>query len=331
LAGQIRPEDQVKYTFCLGKLHQSCGLFDYLVAQPDAVWHFEKSLESFTEIAEKGEQSRTLDYLGQTQMFGGQYATARKSFAASLELGQEIHDDLMVAQSLNSLGGVSIFEHKYAEAVSHLEPALRLYERANLMIEAIATRINLAEAQCFSGHLIAARTNLIAVIELCRQVEANKFLISAHLTLSRVSFLERNFAQVIETHHEIRTLSTAYFLTGDPYLFIGPGISHRELGQHHESLRVLLDGAQASKMLHEQLEIMLELAHSLTFVYERPLAIKLAAHCLELAPNDHLKRMSEDLLSHFSASPICNEDSTLEPEMLAAILALLRAVPSPQR
>jgi tetratricopeptide (TPR) repeat protein len=330
LAGQICPEDQVEYTFCLGKLHQSCGLFDYLVAQPDAVWHFEKSLESFTEIAEKVEQSRTLDYLGQTQMFGGQYAAARRFFDEALELGKSICDDLLIAQSLNSLGGVSIFEHKYDEAVHHLEPALRIYERSNLMIEAIATRINLAEAQGFSGRFAAARTNLVAVIELCNQVDANKFLISAHLTLSRVHFLERNFTQVIETHHEIRTLSTAYFLTGDPYLFIGPGISHRELGQYSESLRVLLDGVQVSKMPHEQIEIMLELAHSLTFVNERYLAIKLAAHCLEFAPNDHLKRMSEDLLCHFSASPVQTKDATLEPEMLAAILALLRAVPSPQ-
>jgi DNA-binding SARP family transcriptional activator/tetratricopeptide (TPR) repeat protein len=329
-AARSRPEDTIEYTFCLGKLHQCCGLFDYLVAQPDAVWHFERSLESFIEIADKGEQSRTLNYLGQTQMFGGQYAAARKSFVASLELGQGIHDDLLVAQSLNSLGGVSIFEHKYDEAVRHLEPALRIYEHANLMIEAIATRINLAEAQGFSGRFATARTNLVAVIELCRQVEANKFLITAYMTLSRVSFLERNFLQVIATHQEVRTLSTSYFLTGDPYLFIGPGISHRELDQHHESLRVLLDGAQVSKMPHEQLEIMLELAHSLTFVNERPLAIKLAAHCLEFAPNDHLKRMAEDLLCHFRASPVQTEDSMLEPAMLAAILGLLTTVPSPQ-
>lgn len=326
---QVRPEDRSEYTFCLGKLHQFCGVFDFLVAQPDAIRQFERSLECFTEIADRGEQSRTLNYVGQAQMFTGQYMAARKSFAASLELAQEVQDDLLVAQSLNSLGGVSIFEHKYDQAIGHLEPALRLYEHSNLMIEAIATRINLAEAQCFCGRLTEARTNLVVVIELCKQVEANKYLISAQLTLSRVFFLERNFAQVIETHLEIRTLSSAYFLTGDPYLFIGPGISHREMRQYDESLRVLLDGVQSAKMQHEKLEIMLELAHSLTFLNERKLATRLVAHCLEFAPNERLERMSQDMLCYFNASPI-DETSTLEPQFVAAILETMRAVPQPE-
>jgi hypothetical protein len=67
----------------------------------------------------------------------------------------------------------------------------------------------------------------------------------------------------------------------------------------------------------------------LTFVNERPLAIQPIEHCLEFAPNDHLKPLAEDLLCHFRADPTQTEDSMLESAILVAILALMTTVPSP--
>jgi tRNA A-37 threonylcarbamoyl transferase component Bud32/tetratricopeptide (TPR) repeat protein len=140
-------------------------------AYRNALVYFDQALQLAITTGQIRDQISFKSHIASAHLGLGEYRPARKLYQENLITAHEIRDDLIVADSLLSLGSVSLVQGEPIEARQYLEEALRLFEVANDLGGQVRVCNRLGDAAYELGEVAVALAYFQRSLEMSRKDE----------------------------------------------------------------------------------------------------------------------------------------------------------------
>lgn len=193
--------EEINFSKGLGFAHKAVARGYVILANyPEALVHYQKSLQVFESIGYKTGIANILSNIGVVYSNSGEDTRSIEYHLRSLKVSEEIGDRMRIATSLNNIGGV------YTNNPATIDNALQYYHRALPIFREIDYSYGVGTITANIGEIFVNRKqydSALYYLDISLKAYAGSIDATFPLTLSAAIYAEQNdFASALQAHRE---------------------------------------------------------------------------------------------------------------------------------